>query len=86
MEWVSGHAMAMAVLSLSLSAQFIGAYYDHFRVGISRGGRLCALSQVSLQGEFFFLFLADMRLGTGHGSPSPALFILFFLLLLCVMD
>ena len=66
-------------------SQFIAAYYDHFRVGISRGGgRLCALSQVSLQREFFFL--ADLRLGTGHGSPSPALFILFFLLLLCVMD
>ena len=56
--------------------------------------RLCALSQVSLQREFFFLllpllffffFFADMRLGTGHGSP--ALFIFFFLLLLLfVMD
>ena len=50
--------------------------------------RLCALSQVSLRREFlffsFFFFAAEMRLGTGHGSP--ALFILFFLPLLFVMD
>ena len=52
--------------SLSLSAQFIGAYYDHFRVGISRGGRSVMCIKSSFVAERVLL----------PPSPPPLLLLL----------